>query len=148
MTGGYYTETYITEWKDKGNVIISLWHCEDFYNDTPEQVGVVELAVYNHGEHEGEALVWNLYVDNLHRRKGLARQLMDEAHKTAKHLGAKVTALEWSLKESPYWVFDWYTRLGYDEKEIGNGYALMKRPLTNKNKRNYERNTSFNSNRR
>jgi hypothetical protein len=56
---------------------------------------------------------------------------MDEAHKTAKHLGAKVTALEWSLKESPQWVFDWYTLLGYDEKEIGNGCALMKRPLTN-----------------
>lgn len=131
MTEGYYTETYITEWKDKDNVIISLWHCEDFDNDIPEQVGVVELAVYKHGEHEGEALVWDLYVDEDHRRKGLARQLMDEAHKTAKHLGAKVTALEWSLEESPYWVIEWYTRLGYDEKEIGNGCALMKRPLTN-----------------
>lgn len=128
MTEGYYTETYITEWKDKDNVIISLWHCEDFDNDIPEQVGVVELAVY----HEGEDLVWNLYVDEGHRRKGLARQLMDEAHKTAKHLGAKVTALEWSLKESPYWVIEWYTRLGYDEKEIGNGCALMKRSLMNK----------------
>lgn len=129
MTEGYYTETYITEWKDKDNVIISLWNCEDFDNDIPEQVGVVELAVYKHGEHEGEALVWNLYIDEDHRRKGLARQLMDETHKTAKHLGAKVTALEWSLKESHYWVFDWYTRLGYDEKEIGNGCALMKRPI-------------------
>ena len=124
MTEGYYTETYITEWKDKDNVIISLWHLNE--RDDTEQVGVVELAVYKHGEHQDEALVWNLYVDEPHRRKGLARQLMDEAHKTAKHLGAKVTALEWSLNESPYWVFDWYTRLGYDEKEIGNGCALMK----------------------
>ena len=130
MTEGYYTETYITEWKDKDNVIISLWDRDENYNDA-EQVGVVELAVYKHGEHEGEALVWNLYVDEDHRRKGLARKLMDEAHKTAKHLGAKVTALEWSLKESPYWVFDWYCRLGYDEKEFGPGNALMKRPLTN-----------------
>ena len=126
MTEGYYTETYITEWKDKDNVIISLWLDPDF--DTAKQVGVVELAVYKHGEHEGEALVWNLYVDEDHRRKGLARKLMDEAHKTAKHLGVKTTALEWSLKESPYWVFDWYTRLGYDEKEFGPGNALMKRP--------------------
>ena len=128
MTEEYYTETYITEWKDKDNVIISLWHCEDATND-PIQVGVVELAVYKHGEHEGEALVWNLYVDEDHRRKGLARKLMDEAHKTAKHLGVKVTALEWSLKESPYWLIEWYSRLGYDEKEFGNGYALMKRPI-------------------
>lgn len=126
MTEGYYTEIYITEWKDKDNVIISLWNYE---HDVSEQVGVVELAVYKHGEHEGEALVWNLYVDEPHRSKGLARKLMDEAHKTAKHLGAKVTALEWSLKESPYWVFDWYTRLGYDEKEIGPGNALMKRQI-------------------
>ena len=131
MAEGYYTETYITPWKDKDNVIISMWNCEDFDNDIPEQVGVVELAVYKHGEHEGDALVWNLYVDEDHRRKGLARQLMNEAHKTAKHLGAKVTALEWSLRESPYWVIEWYTRLGYDEKEIGNGCALMKRPVTN-----------------
>lgn len=128
MTEGYYTETYITEWNDKDNVIISLWNDEHVVS---EQVGVVELAVYKNGEHEGEALVWNLYVDEVHRRKGLARSLMDEAHKTAKHLGAKTTALEWSLKESPYWVIEWYCRLGYDEKEFGPGNALMKRPLTN-----------------
>ena len=127
MIEGYYTETYITEWKDKDNVIISLWHLNE--RDDTEQVGVVELAVYKHGEHEGEALVWNLYVDEPHRRKGLARELMDEAHKTAKHLGVKVTALEWSLKDSPHWVLDWYHRLGYDEKEFGPGNALMKRPI-------------------
>ena len=132
MTEEYYTETYITEWKDKDNVIISLWKYDSVVYEAANQVGVVELAVYKHGEHEGEALVWNLYVNEEHRRKGLARKLMDEAHKTAKHLGAKVTALEWSLKESPYWVVEWYSRLGYDEKEFGNGYALMKRPLTNK----------------
>ena len=129
MIEGYYTEEYITEWKDKDNVIISIWNDE---HDVSEQVGVVELAVYKHGEHEGEALVWNLYVNEDHRSKGLARKLMDEDHKTAKHLGSKVTALEWSLKESPYWVIDWYTRLGYDEKEFGPGNSLMKRPLTNK----------------
>jgi len=128
MAEEYYTETYITEWKDKDNVIISMWYCEDTAHD-PIQVGVVELAVYKNGEHEGEALVWNMYVDEDHRRKGLARRLMDEAHNTAKHLGAKATALEWSLKESPYWVIEWYTRLGYDEKEIGNGCALMKADL-------------------
>lgn len=129
MTGtSYYTETYITEWNDKDNVIISMWHCEDTTND-PIQVGVVELAVYKNGEHRDEALVWNLYVDEDHRCKGLARELMDEAHKTAKHLGAKTAVLEWSLDESPYCVFDWYCRLGYDEKEFGKGCALMKKEL-------------------
>jgi len=125
----YYTETYIAPWKDKDNVIISMWYCEDFDNDCPEQVGVVELAVYKNGEHQDEALVWNLYVDEPHRRKGLARKLLNEAHKTAKHLGAKTAVLEWSLRESPYWVIEWYSRQGYDEKEFGNGCALMKKEL-------------------
>ena len=119
----YYIETYITEWKDKDNVIISVrkHDCE-----TSEQVGVVELAVYKNGEHAGEALVWNLHVDEHHRRKGFARQLMEEARKTAKHLGAHTCVLEWSLDESPRWVAWWYARLGYDEKEFSNTYALMK----------------------
>ena len=122
----YNIETYITEWKDKDNVIISV---RKYDGDTSEQVGVVELAVHKQGEHEGEALVWNLYVDEPHRRKGLARRLMDEARKTAKHLGAHTCVLEWSLIESPNWVFDWYCRLGYDEKEFGPGNALMKLPI-------------------
>ena len=122
----YYIETYITEWKDKDNVIISVrkHDCE-----TSEQVGVVELAVYKHGEHEGESLVWNLYIDEAHRRKGLARRLMEEACKTAKHMGAKTCVLEWSLDESPRWVAWLYARLGYDEKEFSNTYALMKLPI-------------------
>lgn len=119
----YYIETYITEWKNKDNVIISVRKDD---GDTSEQVGVVELAVCKHGEHEGEALVWNLYIDEAHRCKGLARRLMDEARKTAKHLGAHTCVLEWSLRESPNWVFDWYCRLGYDEKEFGPGCSLMK----------------------
>ena len=125
MNEEYHIETYITEWKDKDNVIISMWHGD---GDTAQQVGVVELAVQKHGKHEGEALVWNLYIDEPHRQKGLARRLMDEARKTAKHLGAHTCVLEWSLEESHHWVFDWYTRLGYDEKEFGPGCALMKRP--------------------
>jgi len=55
MIEGYYTETYITEWKGKDNVIINLWHMNDY--NVVEQVGIVELAVYKDGEHEGEALV-------------------------------------------------------------------------------------------
>ena len=123
----YYIETYITEWKNKDNVIISMWRD----GETPEQVGVVELAAYKNGEHAGEALVWNLYIDEPHRRKGLARQLMEEARKTAKHIGAKTCVLEWSLDESPRWVAWWYARLGYDEKEFSDVYALMKLQLNN-----------------
>ena len=122
----YYIETYITEWKDKDNVIISMWKYDSVVYEASSQVGVVELAFHKNGKHEGEALVWNLYIDTEERGRGLARRLMDEAKKVAKHLGAHTCALEWSIEESPHWVFQWYTRLGYDEKEFGNGYALMK----------------------
>lgn len=123
MTEEYCIETYITKWKDSDNVIISLWHCEDFDNNIHEQVGVVEIRC----KHNGEAIVWNLYVNEEHRGKGLAMKLMDEAHNTAKQLGAKITTLEWSPNESPYWVIEWYFRLGYDKKEPDNGYVLMAR---------------------
>ena len=129
MTGEYVFSTYITHWKDKDNVIINVLT----FSLEPiklEQVGVVELGYYKNGEHEGEALVWNLYVNEEHRHKGIARWLMAKAHEIAKELGAKTTALEWSLEESPFWVFDWYCRLGYDEKEIGPGSSLMRRPLS------------------
>lgn len=133
MNEEYYTETYITEWKDKDNVIISMWKQDlSTLNEVSLQVGVVELAVHKRGEHEGEALVWNLYVDEPERRKGLARRLMDEARKMAKHLGAHTCVLEWSLRESPRWVAWWYAKLGYDEKEFSNTYALMKLELKNK----------------
>lgn len=127
--GEYGFSTYITHWKDKDNVIINVLT----FSLEPiklEQVGVVELGYYKNGEHEGEALVWNLYVNEEHRHKGIARWLMAKAHEIAKELGAKTTALEWSLEESPFWVFDWYCRLGYDEKEIGTGSSLMRRPLS------------------
>ena len=127
--GEYGFSTYITHWKDKDNVIINVLT----FSLEPiklEQVGVVELGYYKNGEHEGEALVWNLYVNEEHRHKGIARWLMAKAHEIAKELGAKTTALEWSLEESPFWVFDWYCRLGYDEKEIGPGSSLMRRPLS------------------
>lgn len=129
MTEGEYSfSTYITHWKDKDNVIINVLTFS-FEPIQLEQVGVVELGYYKNGEHEGEALIWNLYVNEEHRHKGIARWLMNKAHEMAKELGARTTALEWSLRESPFWVFDWYCRLGYDEKEIGPGISLMRRPL-------------------
>ena len=129
MNGKYGFSTYVTHWKDKDNVIISVHHISNVEPLQVEQVGVVELGYYKNGEHEGEALVWNLYVNEEHRHKGVAQWLMNKAHEIAKELGAKTTALEWSLRESPFWVFDWYCRLGYDEKEIGPGSSLMRKPL-------------------
>ena len=54
---------------------------------------------------------------------------MNKARMTAKCRGAHTCVLEWSLDESPRWVAWWYARLGYDEKDFSDTYALMKLPI-------------------
>jgi hypothetical protein len=39
--------------------------------------------------------------------------------------------LEWDRRDSPQWVFDWYTRQGFDEREFSEGYAMMVKDMTN-----------------
>lgn len=74
-------------------------------------------------------LLWNLNVVDAYRQQGMASWLMDEAEMWAKAQGCDCITLEWSLKEAPYWVLDWYVRRGYEEKEMGNKCALMEKKL-------------------
>lgn len=73
--------------------------------------------------------LWGLWVDEGHRQNGEGDGLVLTAEQEAKASGCKSIALEWSLQESPYWVRDWYVRLGYEEKEFGNGSSLMVKEL-------------------
>jgi len=71
------------------------------------------------------AVIWDLYVSEEHRRKGIARQLMQHAIQRAKDFGFATATLEWNLVDSKREIAWWYTSLGFDEKEFGNTYALM-----------------------
>jgi len=73
--------------------------------------------------------LYNLNVMPDCRKGGIATTLMDAAEDWAREQGADCITLAWSLSEAPYWVFDWYVRRGYDEKEIGSKCALMEKRL-------------------
>ncbi len=79
--------------------------------------------------YKADALLWGLWVDEGHRQNGEGDGLVLTAEQEAKASGCKSIAIEWSLQESPYWVRDWYVRLGYEEKEFGNGSSLMVKEL-------------------
>ena len=79
----------------------------------------------------GDGYLWNLTIDEPHRRHHSATALMKKAESIAREQGCKRLWLDWSIKEAPQWVFDWYVRLGYDEKRFGEGCALMCKELKN-----------------
>lgn len=78
-----------------------------------------------------KALLYALWVDEPVRRQGCASALMDIAEKTAKEMGYSEIALEWSLFDSPYQIFNWYERRGYNETLFdGRGeYSVMVKQL-------------------
>ncbi len=121
----YKAYHYKTEWEGRDNIVISL-----FRNDGV-QCGIIEVAIYKGGEHDGEALLWNLHVTKECRGKGFGKFLLNEAYEEACHHHCHIAALEWSLKDSPHWVLQWYIRQGYEEKEFGDGYALLKKKINN-----------------
>lgn len=119
----YYTLQYCTEWTDCDNVVISLYEKGDDF-----QIGIIEVRLF-HGRRKGEAYIWNLSVDEGHRGKGYGRALLSEALDTAMCADCTTAVLEWDKRDTPFWVYDWYKRNGFDEKELGKGYALMIKKL-------------------
>ncbi len=115
----YYTTQYRTEWTDCDNVVISLY---EKGNDI--QIGIIEVKIY-HGEHKGEAYIWNLSVSESHRGKGYGRVLLNKALYLVEGEDCTTAALEWDERDTPYWVYEWYGRKGFEEKGFSRGYALM-----------------------
>ena len=116
----YYTLHYRTEWTDTDNVVISLYRKGD-----PIQIGIVEVTVFKTGERNGEAYIWNLHVTKDHRGHGYGRALLSDAYDVAMLAGCTRMTLEWDLRDSPKWIFDWYIREGFDEREFGRGCSFM-----------------------
>lgn len=96
--------------------------------------GTVQVDILQTDEqrerYHADCILWALLVDEgKTRRKGVGGVLVKTAEEEAKKCGCKSIALEWSLQESPFWVRDWYERLGYEEKVFGKGYSLMVKEL-------------------
>lgn len=72
-----------------------------------------------------------LWVDEPHRRQGVARKLMERAEVCAKEQGCKSVALSWNKAEAPRFALDWYKRLGYVVRgKNSGGTFLLRKELT------------------
>lgn len=121
----YTVSRYETDWPDCTNIVIMLHPL----GDQRQTVGILEVHCRKTGERQGEAYLWNLYIDPDHRRHGLARHLLLAAELEARSHHCHTATLEWSLKDSPRWVLDFYTRIGYDEREFGKDSAWLAKKL-------------------
>ena len=125
----YFTRHFTTEWTDTKNVVVSLYEAGDPLH---MQIGIIEVRLFRgESKYKGEAYIWNLWVSEGHRRKGYGRALLSDALDLAMLNDCKAVTLEWDRRDSPQWVFDWYTRQGFDEREFSEGYAMMVKDMTN-----------------
>lgn len=125
----YFTRHFTTEWADTKNVVVSLYEAGEPLHT---QIGIIEVRLFRgESKYKGEAYIWNLWVSEGHRRKGCGRALLSDALNLAMLDGCRAVMLEWDRRDSPQWVFDWYTRQGFDEREFSEGYAMMVKDMTN-----------------
>lgn len=85
----------------------------------------VDLLNGDNREYGRTAYIWDLYVKEESRRKGIAGQLMDYALNRAREFGFKTATLDWELADTPREIACWYSRIGFEEKEFGNTSARM-----------------------
>ena len=62
---------------------------------------------------KADALIYALFVDDTHRRCGVAKHLLQLAEQQAKLNGVKTIGLEFNKDESDRFVLYWYLRSGY-----------------------------------
>ena len=101
--------------------------------EMPEGVGSVQLELYRKPQNfGGTAYIYSLWVDENIRRRGVAKILMDTAERIAFDNYHDDVYLEWSIKESPVEISQWYERRGYDDVEFNvgeNASALMRKRI-------------------
>jgi len=120
-------KVYRTKWPTCDNIVVSAW-------EDQKQIGIIEIRIFKEDPYKGEAYFWNLHVNAERRGKGYGRTLLKAATYIAKNSGCNVATLDWDIKESTKWVFDWYTRNGFEEREFGRDCAFMVKKLKEESK--------------
>lgn len=93
-------------WKDEIRILIT-----DEENHGSVQISIPLYVSDIFGK--ADALIYALFVDNNHRRNGVAKHLLQLAEQQAKLNGVKTIGLEFVKDESDRFVLDWYLRSGY-----------------------------------
>lgn len=109
---GDFTRVLVVDEENHGSVIVKIPHSDELK-----------------AESSADAILYALYVDEPYRHKGVAKQLMEMAEAKARNMHCKTIALEWDRREAEQWVFNFYERSGYVEKEFGRYNALMVKEL-------------------
>ena len=93
-------------WKDEIRIFIT----------DEEHLGSVQISIPLYVSDifgKADALIYSLFVDNNHRKNGVAQRLLQLAEQQAKLNGVKTIGLEFNKDESDRFVLDWYLRSGY-----------------------------------
>lgn len=93
-------------WKDEIRILIT----------DEEHLGSVQISIPLYVSDifgKTDALIYSLFVDNNHRKNGVAQRLLQLAEQQAKLNGVKTIGLEFNKDESDRFVLDWYLRSGY-----------------------------------
>lgn len=93
-------------WKDEIRILIT----------DEEHLGSVQISIPLYVSDifgKADALIYSLFVDDTHRRCGVAQHLLQLAEQQAKLNGVKTIGLEFNKDESESFVFEWYLNNGY-----------------------------------
>lgn len=93
-------------WKDDIRILIT----------DEEHLGSVQISIPLYVSDifgKADALIYALFVDDTHRRCGIAKHLLQLAEQQAKQNGVKTIGLEFNKDESDRFVLYWYLRSGY-----------------------------------
>lgn len=105
------------------------WETMTLYLLTTES-GSVQLEIYDKPYDDGvQAYICKLWVDEKHRRKGIATALLNTAEELARRENMDAVYLDWNGRVTPRWTLDWYFRREYDDVSFGKDNALMKLTL-------------------
>lgn len=107
-------------WKDEVRILIT----------DEENLGSVQVFIPLYASDifgKADALIYALFVDNNHRKCGVAKHLLQLAEQQAKLNGVKIIGLEFNKEESEKFVLNWYLSNGY--KPFSKGSNLLIKTL-------------------
>ena len=107
-------------WKDEVRILIT----------DEENLGSVQISIPLYTSDifgKADALIYALFVDNNHRKCGVAKHLLQLAEQQAKLNGVKIIGLEFNKEESEKFVLNWYLSNGY--KPFSKGSNLLIKTL-------------------
>ena len=108
------------------------WHsCKRVLIVKTEVNSSVQILFDKDSKGKPYAYIWALWVNPQHRKKGIGGELLQAAEKYCTEHGYKTAYLEWSKAEdnTPYWVFEWYIRHGWNSYEFCMDYAKLRKEL-------------------